>query len=99
MCFGHIPSPLVIVNDFHIFGPGRSPSEADSPLFIDSDAVLPIAIALQRLEPIAGRAAQVSQIVGGIQYEQLAVCGSLQFWRKLLDRLTLPNLRGTGVGE
>jgi hypothetical protein len=47
----------VVVDDLDA-GPARSPTrpfEADPPLIVDANAVLALAISLQRLEPIAGQ--------------------------------------------
>ena len=41
-------SVVVIIGDFHVVGPIGFPDEADPVLKIDSDAVLPFAIFLQR---------------------------------------------------
>jgi len=49
----------VIVNDLDLLWPSIGPHEADPPLVVDSDAVLPGSIAFQRLKPITGRDSQV----------------------------------------
>ena len=43
------------VDDLDVEGIGGAPDEADAPLIADADAVLAGTIALERLEPIAGR--------------------------------------------
>jgi hypothetical protein len=43
----------VVVNDLNLLGAGVGPHEADPPLVIDPDAVLPDTIALERLESVA----------------------------------------------
>jgi hypothetical protein len=47
--------PSVIVNDLYFCGSIYGPNEADSPLLIDSDAVLTLSIILQCFETVAGR--------------------------------------------
>jgi hypothetical protein len=42
-------SLLVVVDDLDVFRPGRGPAEADPPLLVDPDAVLPGAVAVQFL--------------------------------------------------
>jgi len=37
----HLVHVLVIVHDLDVLGPRRSPDEADPPLLVDPDAVLP----------------------------------------------------------
>ena len=49
----------VVVNDLHLLWSGGGPHEADPPLVVDPDAVLPDPTALERLEPIARRDAEV----------------------------------------
>jgi hypothetical protein len=41
------------------------PLKADTPLIVHADAVLALAIALQRFEPVAGQCRQVLKDVGG----------------------------------
>jgi hypothetical protein len=43
---------LVVVGDFNVVRMLIAPCEADPILIVDSDAVLPITVALQRFEPI-----------------------------------------------
>jgi hypothetical protein len=45
----------VVVNDLHVFRPGVGPTEADPPLPIDTDAVLPATVTGQLFQPIARR--------------------------------------------
>src|SRR5690348_10976964 len=64
---------LVIVNDLHVRRSWRSsrPLEANPPLLVDSNAVLPQPVALERLEPVSGQRRQISQRRGGFQPIQL----------------------------
>ncbi len=45
----------MVVHDFHIVGVAVPPHEADAILIIDPDAVLALALAVQRLQPVSGR--------------------------------------------
>ena len=45
----------MVVNDLNPFWTSIAPPEADTPLIIDSDTVLPCSITAQMLEPIARR--------------------------------------------
>src|SRR5690242_9755879 len=67
-------SLLVIVDNLHIRRAGRTvrPLEAYSPLVVDADAPLPLPIAVQPLEPVAGER-QVPQARGRLQLVQLPV--------------------------
>src|SRR5947207_11479294 len=48
----------MVVHDLHAVGVAVLPDEADAPLVVDANAMLPRPVALQRLEPVAGRHAQ-----------------------------------------
>jgi hypothetical protein len=50
----------VIVDDLDVEGIRAAPNEANSPLIIDPNAVLPLSLALQGLETIPGRDSEVS---------------------------------------
>ncbi len=43
------------VSDFHVKGIALVPLEADPPLIIDPDTVLPLPIPLKRFQAVAGR--------------------------------------------
>ena len=62
----------MVINDLHILSVMAGPSEADSPLIIDPDAVLPLPVAPQSLQSIAGRNAQVIEAGGDFELTQLA---------------------------
>jgi hypothetical protein len=51
----------MVVDDRDILGRSFLPAKADPPLPVDPDAILPASLALQGLEPIAGRHAQIGQ--------------------------------------
>jgi len=52
-------APSVVVGDLDVEGVSFTPDEADSPLVVDPDAVLPFAIPLQLFQPIPGRHSEV----------------------------------------
>ena len=54
----------MVVNDFDFGGPCLGPLEADPVLVVDPDAVLPLPVYLQRLEPIPRRHPEIVQDVG-----------------------------------
>jgi len=57
----HAQFPSVVIDDFNVFGSVRGPNETYAPLIVDAYAVLPLPLALQRLQMIAGRHTQVIQ--------------------------------------
>src|SRR4029077_11475337 len=54
-------APSMVVNDLDILGAARRPAAADPELIVHPDAVLPGAVPLEPLEPIAWRHPQVFQ--------------------------------------
>src|SRR5574341_1665686 len=71
-------TPSMIVNDLDVVRVPRSPDEADSPPVIDADAMLSLAGAFQRLEPVARGDPQVVQRPGAVQVQQLPAGDSLE---------------------
>jgi len=57
----------VIIDDFDIISVALGPSEADTPLIINSNAHLPCPISFQSLKPITGWIAKVFNRGRGIQ--------------------------------
>jgi hypothetical protein len=64
----------MVINDFHVFGAAREPSEAEPPLPVDADAVLALPVAFQRLEAIARLNPQVVEPAGDFELPKLAAC-------------------------
>ena len=64
----------VIIDDLDIMGPIGIPDETDTPLFIDSYAVLAVPIAFQALKPIAGRPPQILDAHRVTKLIKLAQC-------------------------
>ena len=54
-------SSSVVVGDFDFSGTTVCPAEADAPLVVDADAVLPLTVTAQRLEAVGRRQPQVGQ--------------------------------------
>ena len=64
----------VVIDDFHVVGVGFLPPEANPPLIVDSNAVLPCAIAPQGLQAIARWHSQISQPIGDLELAELPPC-------------------------
>jgi hypothetical protein len=71
-----------------------SPPEADSPLLVDADAHLTGAVALEDLEPVARRIAQVRGGPGGIELTQFPQCSILDLSREGAADPALPDTLG-----
>jgi hypothetical protein len=53
------------------------PYETDSPLIIDPDTVLTLAVPFERFESVGRRDAQISKTSGAVQHSQLSSCDRL----------------------
>ena len=62
----------MVVNDLNPFWTSIAPPEADAPLIIDSDTVLPRPVTAQKLEPVAWRDPEVLQTTRCVDLTQLA---------------------------
>ncbi len=62
----------MIINNLHVVDVTFYPTETNTPLVVDADAVLPLTIALQRLQVIAWRNPQIVEHSGAMEVEQLA---------------------------
>ena len=62
----------MVVNDLNPFWTSVAPREADTPLIIDSDTVLPRTITAQTLKPVPRRNPEVFQTTRSINLPQLA---------------------------
>jgi hypothetical protein len=67
----------VIVNDLNLLWPGTRPQKADSPLVIDSDAMFPGSITLERFKPVPRWDAEIIKGLRGPHLTKLAQCHSL----------------------
>ena len=88
----------MVVNDLNPFWTSVAPLEADTPLIIDSDTVLPRTITAQALEPVTRRNPKILQTTRGVNLPQLAqrnardarVEGRNKLPRKQALSLTIP---------
>ena len=78
----------VIIDNFNIIRIASSPSKANAPALVDTDAVLSLPIGDKLLKMISGRNAQIIQRSGSIENLQLAACVSLDLRWKLARELT-----------
>jgi len=67
-------APLVVIHYFHVFRSRIGPSEANSPLVVYADAVLPCAIAFERFQTVSGWYAQILQAACDFKLANLAPC-------------------------
>jgi hypothetical protein len=68
-----VNSPLVVIDDFDIGCIAAGEFEADTPLDIDTDAVLPQAVALQGFKEIAGGKFKVFQLCSVMKHGKFSL--------------------------
>jgi hypothetical protein len=89
----------VVVRDLDVVGVTTPPSEADPPLVIDPDAVLPLPITAQSFQPVARRDAQVVQAVRSVQHPELPQCHPLHIGSKPPDGVPFEQPLGVSIAE
>src|SRR5262245_26011345 len=72
----------MVVDDLDFVGMALTPDEADPPLVVDADRMLAAPIALQRLQPVAGRNAKIIETDRVVEKTQLAQSNGLNVARK-----------------
>jgi len=64
----------VVIDDFHIFCTCIRPTKADTPLIVDTNAVLTGTITLERFKVIAGWHSQIIKSTGDLELSKLTPC-------------------------
>ena len=67
-----ISSHLVVINDLYVSSVAIIPNKANTPLLIDTDAVLPRTDALKFFKTVSRRYPQVSQSLSVAEHSQFA---------------------------
>src|ERR1035438_2248127 len=65
---------LMIIDDLDAFRCAFAPGEADSPLIVDPDTVLPLPVTAQSLKPVSWNCRHVLQLLGIVQHPKLPPC-------------------------
>ena len=89
---------LVAIGDFDFVGVTADPAEAQTPLVIDTNAVLTGTLAFERFEPVAGRDAEIFEGVGTGKHVEF-VDRSLDKAGREAGSLTVPEFFGRLVAE
>ena len=90
---------LVIVGDLDVVRVAVLPPEADAPLIVDANTVLPGAIPFQLLQAISGRDAEVLELLCGVHEAELPEQRTLEVGREAADTLALKQALGVPIGE
>jgi hypothetical protein len=87
----------VVVHNLDIGRAGRGPEEADSPLFINADAVLAGTVASKSFEMVSVGNAQIVQTNGGMEQEEFAPHHRHEILRETPRRLAVKDFLGLGA--
>jgi len=88
-----------MIYDFNVIRIAPGPPEADAPLIVDPDAMLAGTVALQFLQPVAGRHPQILQRLSGIDSHQPPQHGALERRGKAPDALPVEEMLRISIGE
>ena len=88
----------MVVDDLDVEGIRAAPHEADSPLIVDSNAVLSLPRSLQRLEAISGRDTKILQGDGPVQKQQFPARCAFE-GSKAWDIVVMKEIFRCGRGE
>ena len=91
--------PLVVVGDLDVMRVAGPPSKTDSPLAVDTYAVLSSAITFQLFESVRWRNAEVVECRRRIQHAELSECNALHVRTQSLDRLSMEEALCVSVPE
>jgi hypothetical protein len=89
----------VIIDHLYVVSIAGTPSKAYAPLIVDPDAVLAGSVALQCLQPVAGRYTQEVERCCGIDLQQLPMRQSLDVGRKSATMLASKKLLRLSIRE
>jgi hypothetical protein len=70
----------VVIGDLDLEGVATGPSEANSPLIVDPDAVLTFSAAPQPLQSVSRGYLEVVYALCRVHEQELSVCPPLHFW-------------------
>lgn len=62
----------MVIHDLYLGRVALAPHEADAPLVVDANAVLPLSVAFQLFKPVTGRSGQVAKPHGEMQLLQFS---------------------------
>lgn len=80
----------MIIHNFNVARVFTVPAEAEAPLVVDADAVLPRPIAFQGFQAVAGRQGQVAQFARAIKLRELPQGHPLNLGRQAVAPPSLP---------
>jgi hypothetical protein len=90
---------LVIINDLYVVGIASLPAKADAPLLVHANTVLACAIAPELLQSIAGRDAEIVELLGRVHHHEFAQHRALEIRGISSDGLASEQALSISIGE
>ena len=82
----------MVVNDFNIVGIPFCPNKTDTPLLVNPNAPLSLAIFLESLQMIGRKLPQIVEGSGDVERNQLSTGANLKIRREFLGEPAMPDL-------
>jgi hypothetical protein len=89
----------MIIYDLNVISIGISPFKTDPPPVVDADGILPGPIAMQLLQPVAGRGLQIDQRIRCMEHGQFTIGDRLNISGYLGRPYAVKNLGGLFIFE
>jgi hypothetical protein len=89
----------MIIDDLNTLCMPISPEKANSPLVIDANAMLPLAIPFERLKPIRRRQPEIFQPDCCVNRVQLHKCPLLNLSRESFHEFSFKDSLGVGIAK
>ena len=90
---------LVIVDNLDLPGVAITPNKADTPLFVDTNAMLPKLAATKSFQPVAGRDLQIIDATSGVDCKQLGTSPLLDLCGQPANRIASEDGRSALTGK
>jgi len=87
----------MIVDDLNIPSFTIAPYETHSPLVVDTNAVLTLAVAVQHFQTVSGRYAQIVELLGCVDRKKLRTGAPLNLRRQIADRVSREDRRRASI--
>ena len=89
----------MVVDDLNVKGIVSFPPKANSPLIVDSNAVLSCALSLQSFQSVPRRRSKIGDIVGVVQHPEFPARDALDILRQSAGDLAAPDPLCLGAAE
>ena len=87
----------MVVYNLYLVCVSFAPGEADAPLIVDANTVLPIPVAREGLQAVTRWHSQIVQVFGVVDDHQLHLCPSLYVLRESSDALSFRDSLGIPI--